>query len=161
MMSDWEDDYDAGGVVIAKPAGTVQISEWRPKPPEDKENVHFGVKRGRPAFVGKGDQDGPQWRNWRDKADTCSREFSSRNGERDGSRRGRSQTGGEGSGSSNHMSFVVDNSVIGRVIGKLKDLKVMQAKLAFNELSSLYLLATVEVMMLVLACLQIKIVLAV
>lgn len=131
-MSDWEDDYDAEGVVISKPAPTVQKSEWRPKAPEGKENVHFGVKRGCPAALGKCDQDGPQWRNWRDKADTCSREFTSRNGERDDSRRGRSQTGGERSVSSNHMSFTVDNSVVGRVIGKLKDLKVKQAKLASN-----------------------------
>lgn len=118
-MSDWEEDYDAEGVVIAKPAPTVQNSEWRLKAPEGKENVHFGVKGGRPVAFGKGTQDGPQWRDWRDKSDTCSRESSSRNGERDDSWKRRRQTGWEGSGSSNHMKFTVDNSVIGRVIGKI------------------------------------------
>lgn len=136
MMSDWEDDYDAEGVVIAKPAPTVQNTEWQPKAPEGKENVYFGVKHGRPAALGKGSQDGPQWRNWRDKADTCTREFSSRNGERDDSRKSRCQTDREGSGSSNHIKFTVDNSFIGRVIGKFKDLTVKQAKLASNQLTN-------------------------
>ncbi|XP_041921229.1 probable ATP-dependent RNA helicase DDX43 isoform X2 [Alosa sapidissima] len=117
-MSDWEDNNDADSVVNAKPAPAFKNSEWRPQSSESKENVYFGVKRGRPAALGKSDQDGPQWRNWRDQADTCSREFNSRNGERDANRRGRGQIGGDTSGSPNVMSFTVDNSVVGRVIGR-------------------------------------------
>ncbi|XP_062376003.1 probable ATP-dependent RNA helicase DDX43 [Sardina pilchardus] len=115
-MSDWEDNNDADDVVNAKPAKppAFKNSEWRPRPSEGKENVCFGVKRGQQS--GRSDQDGTQWRSWRDQADTCSRD--SRNGERDTSSRGRSQHGGNTSGSSNVMSFTVDNSVVGRVIGR-------------------------------------------
>ena len=132
-MSDWEDDYDADGGVKVKSAPTVQQSEWRPQSSKGKENVCFEVKRGQPAALGRSDQDGPPWRNWRDKADTCGRDF--RNGDRDAGRKGRGQTVGTGSGSP--LSFAVDNSMIGRVIGELEDLKLWSLyKLASSQLTS-------------------------
>ncbi|KAL2083471.1 hypothetical protein ACEWY4_021244 [Coilia grayii] len=113
-MSDWEDDAD--DVAVAKPARTFGEFEQRPQAFERKENVYFGVKRGRPAALGNSGQDGPQWRNWRDRPDTCGGDFSLKNGDHDAGRKGRGQTSRDVSGSP--MIFNLDTSVIGRVIGR-------------------------------------------
>ncbi|XP_063046994.1 probable ATP-dependent RNA helicase DDX43 isoform X2 [Engraulis encrasicolus] len=115
MSEDWEED--GGSVVVANPAQTFGGFNQRPSFSESKENVYFGVKRGHPTALGKSGQDGPQWRNWRDRNDTCGGD-GQRNGDHDANRRARGggQSNREDSGSP--MVFNLDCSVVGRVIGK-------------------------------------------
>lgn len=94
-MSDWELEYDEKGGAISKlsPVHTAPYTQWKAIPKNSK-NVCFDGKRG-----GKLNQDGPQWRNWR---------------ARDDSNRDRERLA-----SSRPLTLTLENSLIGRVIGKL------------------------------------------
>lgn len=94
-MSDWEAEYDEDGGAISKPSHVNTAKQWRATPSRRNENVRFGVKPER-----KMDREGPQWRSWRERDSSNGRE----------TRRDRS---------TRPLTLTVENSSIGRVIGKL------------------------------------------
>ncbi len=57
-MSDWEDEYDAGGVAISKPlpVETLPVKSWRPPSPRgarSRETTSVGAKFGGDASNGE------------------------------------------------------------------------------------------------------------
>ncbi|XP_051503737.1 probable ATP-dependent RNA helicase DDX43 [Myxocyprinus asiaticus] len=127
-MSDWEDEYDSDGLAISKPL-TLQavpvVNSWRPlsfRGAHGHETTSFGAKWGSEAPRAKVDVDGGQWRKWRDRdselkafdgaADRDDRYSRSRVGPH----RGRGD--GERSGSAAPTSLRVENSLVGRIIGR-------------------------------------------
>ncbi|KAJ8250322.1 hypothetical protein COCON_G00222440 [Conger conger] len=117
-MSDWEDDYDAAGVEVKS---TAKVRQCGNRPP-------FGVENETPHCRGKTewgpsvrtnryDQRESQWDNWRTR-DTCEHR-PSRNRDFDSCRRGRGGlSGGDRTSSMSPLSFSVENSVIGAIIGR-------------------------------------------
>ncbi|TSK22713.1 putative ATP-dependent RNA helicase DDX43 [Bagarius yarrelli] len=96
-MSDWEEEYEENGGVASKPVRvtTAQYSQGKATTKySHNENVRFGGKHG-----GKLDRDGPQWRMWR--SDSNGRE-----------------TRSETSTTSRPLILTVNNSLIGRIIGR-------------------------------------------
>lgn len=104
-MSDWEAEYDENGGAISKPprVRTPPCTHWKGTSTNIKGNGFFGGKRG-----GKVDREGPQWRNWRE-----------RDREVNFAERSDSNISGERSASTRPLTLTLDNSLIGRVIGKL------------------------------------------
>lgn len=94
VMSDWEDEYDESGRADSKPSRvhTAPCTQWRAASGGSKERACFGEKRG-----GKVNREGPQWRKWRE-----------REGDGDGDR----------AASARPLTLTLNNSFIGRVIGK-------------------------------------------
>lgn len=103
-MSDWEAEYDEDGGAISKPSRvhTAPCRQWKATSEISKANVSFGGKRG-----GKVEREGPQWRNWRER----DRKVNFNNNGR--------ETRRERSASTRPLTTTVENSLIGRVIGKL------------------------------------------
>lgn len=120
-MSDWEDEYDAGGVAISKPltlpVKNAPVQSWRPpslRGARSREVTSVGAKFGNV-------REGEQWTNWRDRdveSNICDGEAGKNNSY---SRPRAGPTGcrssGDGSGSSPE-TLHVENSLVGRIIGK-------------------------------------------
>lgn len=116
-MSDWEDEYDTDGVAISKPLAvqTVSVKSWRPPSPRgapSRQTTSVGAKFG---------GDGEQWRNWRDRnfgSNVCDG-ATGKNNSYSRSRTGPTgcRGGGDRSGSS-PVTLSVENSLVGRIIGK-------------------------------------------
>ncbi|KAI4875321.1 hypothetical protein NFI96_015561 [Prochilodus magdalenae] len=112
-MSDWEAEYDEDGVAISKPTPiiTTQNTEW--KFPScgnvSKGDVNFGGKRG-----GKEQPKNPLWRNSRDQRGDPTTTGQPIYSDSDSGRRRRDDR----AGSMRHVSLSVENSMIGRVIGR-------------------------------------------
>lgn len=97
-MDDWEDEYNADGTAIAKPAPKLAPTEWKyPSDGLKRENVYFGVKNGRKSETSK---------DWR--ADR---------GQRDGGPERRQAFVQDNSGSSTPLTITVENVSVGRIIG--------------------------------------------
>ncbi len=116
-MSDWEDEYDAGGVAISKPlpVETLPVKSWRPPSPRgarSRETTSVGAKFG---------GDGEQWRNWRDRdsesnvCDGATDKYNSHCRSRTGPTGCR---GGEDRSGSSPTTLNVENSLVGRIIGE-------------------------------------------
>ncbi|XP_067242678.1 probable ATP-dependent RNA helicase DDX43 [Chanodichthys erythropterus] len=120
-MSDWEDEYDAGGVAISKPltlhVKNAPVQSWRPpslRGARSREATSVGAKFGNV-------REGEQWTNWRDRdveSNICDGEAGKNNSY---SRPRAGPTGcrssGDGSGSSPE-TLHVENSLVGRIIGR-------------------------------------------
>ncbi len=111
-MSDWEDDYDAGGVAISKP---LPVKSWRPPSPRgtrSRETTSVGAKFG---------GDGEQWRNWRERDsefNVCDG-ATGKNNSYSRSRTGPTGCrGGEDRSGSSPTTLNVENSLVGRIIGE-------------------------------------------
>ncbi|XP_067092716.1 probable ATP-dependent RNA helicase DDX43 [Osmerus mordax] len=112
-MSDWEDDYDGDGVAIKKsvPGNTAPLKECKSLN-NGKENICFGVRnyggigppRGPPV-----DRNGPQYQKDR----MFSRDHDSDRGRRSGPCGNATDRSG-----STPVTFTVESSSIGRVIGR-------------------------------------------
>lgn len=116
-MSDWEDEYDADGVAISKPSlvQTVPVKSSRPpslRGARSRETTSVGAK-----FGGEGEQ----WTNRR------TRDFESnicdgvagKNSSYSRSRTGPTECRGNGDRSgSSAVTLHVENSLVGRIIGK-------------------------------------------
>ncbi|XP_030628294.1 putative ATP-dependent RNA helicase DDX43 [Chanos chanos] len=116
-MSDWEDDYDENGIAIEKPS---EKTEFKFPAIRGTTDVCVGGKRVSGELHWKVDRNGSQWRNWKDSkfnSDFGDRKLS-RNGEHGRDREERPRTGGKRTGSSSPVSLTVENSSIGRVIGR-------------------------------------------
>lgn len=107
-MSDWEDEYDEGGVAIQKPATKPAPTEWnQPCGGFPKENVSFGVRNGnrfggpREGRGGRGG-DVSEDRSWRGEGRSFTRSAGGRN---------------EKSDSFTPLTLSVESSSVGRVIG--------------------------------------------
>ncbi|XP_049456445.1 probable ATP-dependent RNA helicase DDX43 isoform X1 [Epinephelus fuscoguttatus] len=105
-MSDWEEEYDEGGVAIQKPATKSAPTEWKPPSYDSRrENVCFGVRGG-------GRSGAP--REWR----------ADRGGGGEGSEYTSRANGGEGRpgrrtfGDERPVTFTVESASVGRVIGR-------------------------------------------
>ncbi|XP_034008414.1 LOW QUALITY PROTEIN: probable ATP-dependent RNA helicase DDX43 [Trematomus bernacchii] len=116
-MADWEDEYDVDGVAIQKPATTSAPTEWKPyRDDSQKQSVSFGVRNGTRSAAS---------RDWQaDRGDQES-EYRSRRGGGEGRSfpwssggPGRGTYGDEKSDSSQPVTFAVENSLVGRIIGK-------------------------------------------
>lgn len=118
-MSDWEDDYDAGGVAISKPLPvetvTLPVKSWRPPSPRgarSRETTSVGAKFG---------GDGEQWRNWRERDsefNVCDG-ATGKNNSYSRSRTGPTGCrGGEDRSGSSPTTLNVENSLVGRIIGE-------------------------------------------
>ncbi|KAF5910116.1 putative ATP-dependent RNA helicase DDX43 [Clarias magur] len=92
-MSDWEAEYGEDGGATSEPS-VVHTAPWKATSNINKRNASFGGKRD-----GKVEREGPQWRNWRER----DREVNSP---------------AERPASSRALTLTVDNSLIGRVIGR-------------------------------------------
>lgn len=110
-MSDWEDEYDEGGVAIQKPATKPAPTEWnQPCGGFPKENVSFGVRNGnrfggpREGRGGRGG-DVSEDRSWSGEGRSFTRSAGGRN------------FGDEKSDSSTPLTLSVESSSVGRVIG--------------------------------------------
>lgn len=108
-MSDWEEEYDEGGVAIQKPATKSAPTEWKPPSYDSRrENVCFGVRGG-------GRSGAP--REWR----------ADRGGGGEGSEYTSRANGGEGRpgrrtfGDERPVTFTVESASVGRVIGKVRE----------------------------------------
>ncbi|KAF3841824.1 hypothetical protein F7725_023775 [Dissostichus mawsoni] len=133
-MADWEDEYNVDGVAIQKPATTSAPTEWKPyRDDSQKQSVFFGVRNGTRSAAS---------RDWQaDRGDQES-EYRSRRGGGEGrpfTRRtggpGRGTFGDEKSDSSQPVTFAVENSLVGRIIGKQRDYEAQQkAKEMIEEL---------------------------
>ncbi|KAI5107988.1 putative ATP-dependent RNA helicase DDX43, partial [Silurus meridionalis] len=99
-MSDWEAEYDEGGGAISKPSlvRKAPYTGWEGSSHSRKENVSFDSKSG--LKLGR---EGPQWRKWR---------------ERDGEVNHDRETRRAKSASSRALTLSVENSQIGRIIGR-------------------------------------------
>lgn len=116
-MSDWEDEYDADGAAISKPSlvQTVPVKLSRPpspRGPRSRETTSVGAK-----FGGAGEQ----WSNRRTRdfeSNICDGAASKNSSY---SRSSTRPTGCRGNGDRSGSSAVtlhVDNSLVGRIIGK-------------------------------------------
>ncbi|KAL7383416.1 hypothetical protein ABVT39_010268 [Epinephelus coioides] len=103
-MSDWEDEYDESGVAIQKPATKSAPTEWKPPSYDSRrENVCFGVRGG-------GRSGAP--REWRaDRGGGERYEYSRANG-------GEGRPGRRTFGDERPVTFTVENTSVGRVIGR-------------------------------------------
>lgn len=122
-MSDWEDEYDAGGVANLKPltlpVQNAPVQSWRPpslRGARSREATSVGAK-----FGNVNAREGEQWTNRRDRdveSNICDGEASKNNSY---SRPRAGPTGcrssGDRSGSSPE-TLHVENSLVGRIIGK-------------------------------------------
>uniref|UniRef100_A0A673NGX5 RNA helicase n=1 Tax=Sinocyclocheilus rhinocerous TaxID=307959 RepID=A0A673NGX5_9TELE len=117
-MLDWEDEFYADGVAISKPLPvqtvTLPVKSWRPQSrgARSRETTSVGAKFG---------EDGEQWRNWRDR-DSQSKVCDGATGKNNSySRSGTGPTGCRGGGDrsgSSPVTLNVENSLVGRIIGK-------------------------------------------
>ncbi|KAK2896764.1 hypothetical protein Q8A67_011252 [Cirrhinus molitorella] len=118
-MSDWEDDYDTDGVAISKPlpVHTAPVKSWRPPSPRgapSRETTSGGARFG---------GDGEQWRNWRDRdcgTNVC-HGATGKNNSYSRPRTGPNVTwcrGGEDRPGSSPLNLSVENSLVGRIIGR-------------------------------------------
>uniref|UniRef100_A0A8D3BB93 RNA helicase n=1 Tax=Scophthalmus maximus TaxID=52904 RepID=A0A8D3BB93_SCOMX len=96
-MSDWEDEYDAGGVAIYKPATKAAPTQW--KPPCDVDRACFGVRAGARLGGSRDGRDDPGSGGYR-------------------SRGPRRTFAGEKSDSCPPVTLSVENASIGRIIGR-------------------------------------------
>ncbi|XP_073337366.1 probable ATP-dependent RNA helicase DDX43 [Pagrus major] len=111
-MSDWEDEYDEGGVAIQRPATKPAPTEWNlPCGDLPRENVSFGVRNGtrfgapREGRAGRSGGDVSEDTSWRG-----GRSFTRSTGHR--------SFGDEKSDSSPPVTLSVENASVGRVIGR-------------------------------------------
>uniref|UniRef100_A0A674AJW4 RNA helicase n=1 Tax=Salmo trutta TaxID=8032 RepID=A0A674AJW4_SALTR len=114
-MSDWEEEND-----VPTPAITAPPTDWKSSwKGSAKENVCFGVENagGFRAPRGRGDPNGSHCQNWRDSYGGNDRVFS-RSGDGYACRGGRRGRGADGSASTPPVTFTVENTSIGRVIGR-------------------------------------------
>ncbi|XP_038593845.1 probable ATP-dependent RNA helicase DDX43 isoform X1 [Micropterus salmoides] len=108
-MSDWEDEYNEGGVALQKPATKLPPTEWKlPSDGRQREYEYFGV-RNRSRF-----EDSREERADRNGGGS---EYQSRRG---GGRPFPRSTGGRSFGDekSPPVTLTVENSSVGRVIGR-------------------------------------------
>ncbi|KAI9533478.1 hypothetical protein NQZ68_022608 [Dissostichus eleginoides] len=116
-MADWEDDYSVDGVAIQKPATTSAPTEWKPyRDDSQKQIVFYGVRNATWSAAS---------RDWQSDRGDQESEYRSRRGGGEGrpfTRRtggpGRGTFGDEKSDSSQPVTFTVENSLVGRIIGK-------------------------------------------
>ncbi|KAJ8395314.1 hypothetical protein AAFF_G00032990 [Aldrovandia affinis] len=109
-MSDWEDDYDADGIVVKKSIATV-LQNRRDLSSGGDETVNC-VKNVYAPFIDWADRCGSPSNYW-----AWDQKYS-RNRTSDWSTRGRGTGGGDRTSSVPPMSFSVENSSIGAIIGR-------------------------------------------
>ncbi|XP_023825536.1 probable ATP-dependent RNA helicase DDX43 isoform X2 [Salvelinus sp. IW2-2015] len=115
-MSDWEEEND-----VPTPAITAPPTDWKSSwKGSAKENVCFGVGNagGFRAPRGRGDPNGSHCQNWRDSYGCNNDRVFSRSGDRYACRGERGGRGADGSASTPPVTFTVENTSIGRVIGR-------------------------------------------
>ncbi|KAM9394710.1 putative ATP-dependent RNA helicase DDX43 isoform 2-T2 [Salvelinus alpinus] len=115
-MSDWEEEND-----VPTPAITAPPTDWKSSwKGSAKENVCFGVGNagGFRAPRGRGDPNGSHCQNWRDRYGCNNDRVFSRSGDRYACRGERGGRGADGSASTPPVTFTVENTSIGRVIGR-------------------------------------------
>lgn len=115
-MSDWEDEYDADGVAIQKPAASSAPAQWK-LPCDDRQNVFFGVKNGNrfgASREAKGDHsdEGALNKSW----GGGGRQFTRTT---DRGAPGRRTFNDKKLGSSPPVTITLENAAVGRVIGRI------------------------------------------
>ncbi|XP_036403067.1 probable ATP-dependent RNA helicase DDX43 [Megalops cyprinoides] len=115
-MSDWEDEYDEGGVAIDKPVPKKREKEGS----SNGWSGHFELQNDRGPPCSRGDRWSSGANSWRskDSLEACDQKLRGI-GICDSTKRWRGgRNGGERSGSTPPMSLVVVNSSIGAIIGR-------------------------------------------
>ncbi|KAJ8248075.1 hypothetical protein GJAV_G00237990 [Gymnothorax javanicus] len=116
-MSDWEDDYDAVGVEVKKSTAKVRLNENISPPSAENETRSYQRKTEWNQSV-RANRSGSQWDNWGGR-DTCELNTSGTTvSESRGRARGDRGRARDGTSSMPPLSFSVQNSAIGAIIGR-------------------------------------------
>ncbi|TRY95756.1 hypothetical protein DNTS_026439 [Danionella cerebrum] len=114
-MSDWEDDYDAGGVAISNssPAKPLQVKSWRPP------SLRVSRARETSTLGAKFHEDEEQWTTWRNTNTGVNCDLPGKNNTYTPYRSGPTRNRGNGDWrDSSSVTVQVDNALVGRVIGR-------------------------------------------